>query len=137
MRLMRQECLEQILPGLGAFYEWASFPFQTLTGIERKRNEHNRETMEYNIPCGSTKDQFSKTCWELLATYLEKHRFKNLRDLLLCHSDCDGHLTAKQCERLLKDLDRIAPGPRYGSFFEQFRNAVRNAAKSGKRLEFS
>jgi len=135
---MRQECLEQILPGLGAFYEWATFPFSTLRCIERKRDEHHREIYgEYDIPCGSTKEQFSRACWALLSTFLEKNGFKNFRDLLLCHSDCDGHLTAKQCERLLKDLERIKPGPRFGSFFEQFRNAVREAAKCGKRLEFS
>ena len=135
---MRQECLEQILPGLGAIHEWASFPFSMLRGIESKRDEQHREILgEYEIPCGSTKEQFSNACWILLSTYLEKTGFKNFRDLLICHSDCDGHLTAKQCERLLKDLDRITPGPRFGSFFEHFRNAVREAARCGKRLEFS
>ena len=135
---MRQECLEQILPGLGAIYEWAIFPPQQLRGIEYKRDKEYRQIVgEYNIPGGSNKYQFSKACWVLLSIFLEKTWFKNFRDLLILHSDCEGHLTAKQCERLLKDLERIAPGPNFGYAFEQFRDACRKAAKSGKRLEFS
>ena len=134
---MRQECLEQIMPGLGAFYEWASNPFRCLYGIKHKRDEHCRELEEYDIPGGSTQAQFTDACWTLLSTYLAKNGWKAFRDLLLLHSDCDGHLTAKQCARLTEDLDRITPGPIYGSFFEQFRDAVKKAAKCGKRLEFS
>lgn len=57
--------------------------------------------------------------------------------LLICHSDCDGKLTAKQCKQLIKDLDRIEPSPQHSELFKEFRELVREAGKRNETLFFS
>lgn len=128
---MRQECCNQILKGSAAIHEWASIGDCYLCGIEK-----NKEG-EYDLPLGVSKKDFVNACNILLAHYFISNGWKAFWTLLVCHSDCDGKLTAKQCQRLIKDLDRIEPGPNFGENFKAFRELVREAVNRNETLFFS
>ncbi len=128
---MRMECCNQILPGLGQFYEWTTNPFGCLRGMERNAD------FKYELLCDATVKDFQDACCQLLATYLnQRGMFKDMWSLLICHSDCEGKLTAKQCGRLVADLDRIEPGPIMGEKFKEFRNLLHEASKRNETLYF-
>lgn len=128
---MRQECCNQILKGSAAIHEWASIGDCYLRGI--KMNEEGK----YELPLGVSKKDFVNVCNILLAHYFMSNGWKAFWTLLVCHSDCDGKLTARQCQRLVKELDRIEPGPNYGENFKAFRELVREAGKRNETLFFS
>ena len=127
---MRQECCNQILKGSAAIHEWASIGDIFLSGIKKKQDG------EYDIPSGVSRNDFVTVCNVLLAHYFMSNGWKAFWELLACHSDCDGELTAKQCQRLVKDLDRIEPGPIWGDKFREFRELVRESAKRNETLIF-
>lgn len=127
---MRQECCNQILKGSAAIHEWASMGDCYLRGIKMDKEG------KYDIPFDVSKDDFVTVCNVLLAHYFMSNGWKAFWTLLACHSDCDGKLTAKQCQRLVKDLDRIEPGPIWGDKFKEFREIVRNAAERNETLFF-
>lgn len=127
---MRQECCNQILAGSAAIHEWASIGDCFLSGIKLA------EDGTYDIPFGVAKKDFVTACNILLAHYFMSNGWRAFWTLLVCHSDCDGKLTAKQCQRLVKDLDRIEPGPRFGEKFKEFRELVREAARRNETLRF-
>jgi hypothetical protein len=101
-----------------------------LRGVEHK------DEGGYDLPADVSKDEFVKVCNILLAHYFMSNGWKAFWRLFICHSDCDGKLTTKQCQRLIKDLDRIEPGPRYGEKFKEFRELVREAGKRNETLFF-
>lgn len=92
---MRQECCNQILKGSAAIHEWASLGDSFLRGIDM-----NKEG-KYDLPLGVSKKDFVNACNILLAHYFMSNGWKAFWTLFVCHSDCDGKLTAKQCQRLL------------------------------------
>ena len=129
---MRQECCDQILKGSAAIHEWASRGDCYLWGIK-----YDGEKRKYYIPFDVSKNDFVTACNVLLAHYFMSNGWRAFWTLLVCHSDCGGKLTAKQCQRLVKDLDRIEPGPRFGEKFKEFRELVREAGKRNETLFFS
>lgn len=127
---MRQECCNQILKGSAAIHEWASRGSMFLWGVKRK------DEGGYDLPAGISSDDFVEVCNILLAHYFMSNGWRAFWTLFICHSDCDGKLTAKQCQRLAKDLNRIEPGPLYGEKFKEFRELVREAGKRNETLFF-
>ncbi len=70
--------------------------------------------------------------------WFKQHKMTAFWDLLICHSDCGGKLTAKQCSRLLKDLDRInvddsAP---WKEQYLKFYDVLKEAANRNETLFF-
>ena len=129
---MRLDCVNQILPGSWPVIEWASHGGMCLVGIEHKYADGG---MQYSL-CGVSKDDFVNACWELVGSYLCTHGYKALWNHLICHSDCSGKLTPRQCAALVKDLDRITPGERTADAFNRFREVVRKAAEQKETLFF-
>ena len=125
---MRAECVNQIMPGMGNLYVWTSG--RSLLGIERDKND------QLDLPCPAKAGEFANACGNALVEFLHARKFDALTRHLLCHSDCDGKLTASQCRRLARDLDRITPGPTWGTKFEEFRKLVHEAADSNETLFF-
>lgn len=138
---MRNALMEALRPGFGALHWWAVFcndrvmPFITEKGWNEKT-----DTMEYetSIVTKATPKQFGECCSEVLWSWCKAHRLTALWDLLICHSDCGGKLTASQCRRLVKDLDMFSPddSDRYKEKFLEFRELVRAAADRNETLFF-
>ena len=125
---MRAECVNQIMPGMGNLYIWSSG--SCLLGIEKNKD------YEPDLPCPAKTEEFANACGSALGEFLHARKFDALARHLLCHSDCDGKLTSPQCRRLARDLDRITPGPTWGTKFEEFRKIVHEAADRNETLFF-
>lgn len=132
---MRGECLEQICKGFGNFYEWACWMnSRVLPGIEIKYTD---DGAELQLPWKSSAHELGNACNVMLETFLKANGFGFAWRHFFCHSDCDGGWTAKQCKRLVKDLDMITPGERGRDAFIAFREVVREAAKRNEGLRIS
>ena len=138
---LRNSLIDCVLPGFGALHWWAvncsqhSMPFLAEKGWNNKV-----DTMEYEISAvtKATPRQFGLCCDKVLYAWFKVHKMTAFWDLLICHSDCGGKLTPKQCSRLLKDLDRIkvddsAP---WKEQYLKFYNVLKEAANRNETLFF-
>lgn len=132
---MRGECLEQMCKGFGNFYEWACFGNSgLLSGIEVKYTD---DGAEYQLPWKSSAREFGDACYVMLENWLKANGFGFAWRHFFLHCDCGGGWTAKQCKRLVKDLDRMSPGERGRDAFIAFREIFREAAKRNEGLKIS
>ena len=137
---MRNALMESLLPGFGALHWWAVFSRDTtIPYLTKKGWNEETHTMEYEFSTvtKATPRQFGRCCNDVLWAWCKVNKMTAFWDLLICHSDCDGKLTAKQCRRLVKDLDKFKPeGTVWESTFLEFREVVREAAKRNETLFF-
>ena len=139
---MRNALMESLLPGFGAIHWWAVCSQGiTIPYLAEKGWNDEKDTMEYEISrvTKATPRQFCECCNELLYTWCKANKLTALWDLLICHSDCGGKLTASQCRRLIKNLDLFSPddSDTYKNEFLAFRELVRSAANNNETLFFS
>lgn len=139
---MRNALMESLCPGFGALHWWAVnchdgyMPFLKQKGWN---TEANKMDYEISLVTQSSPEQFGRCCSEVLYSWCKANNLTALWDLLICHSDCDGKLTAKQCRRLIKDLDKFSvdDSDRFKEDFLRFREIVRSAAINNETLFFS
>lgn len=132
---MRVELLGQMRAGFDLLYEWAGTHSGTRPiGLEGSYDEARKE---YLLALGVPQSYLSRTCTELLEGWMKSHGLGYAWKHFFCHSDCDGKFTAKQCKRLIQDLDVIMPGKTFELEFCEFRELVRNAAERNETLFFS
>lgn len=139
---MRNALMESLLPGFGAIHWWAVFSRgSTIPYLAEKGWNGEKGAMEYEISSvtKATPRQFGECCNELLYTWCKANKLTALWDILICHSDCDGKITASQCRRLIKNLDQFSPddSDTYKNEFLAFRELVRSAANNNETLFFS
>lgn len=131
---MRVELLGEMRRGFDLLYQWAGTHSDTLPiGLEGSYAEARKE---YLLALGVPQSNFSRTCAELLEGWMKSHGLGYAWKHFFCHSDCDGKLTAKQCKRLIQDLDVIIPGTTFELEYREFRELVRSAAERNETLFF-
>ena len=136
---MRGEVLETMHRGFGTFYEWSTAGYSgNLWGIKCNYTEATEdEGRVYDFPFDIRPAAFSSTCNELLGTWMKENGFSFAWRHFFCHSDFGGKLTASQCKRLIKDLDRMPSPSKYGIVFAAFYRIVCKAAEQNETLYFS
>lgn len=139
---LRNSLIDCVFPGFGALHWWAvhtnhgSMPF-----LKEKGWNEKTERLEYEISnvTKATPKQFGLCCDKVLYAWFKVNKMTAFWDLLICHSDCGGKLTPKQCSRLIKDLDKIkvddsAPWKKQ---YLKFYNLLKEAANRNETLIFS
>ena len=140
--VMRNRLMESLCPGFGALHWWAvNSRYATIPYLSEKGWNDKTNAMEYefSIVTKATPEEFAACCSQVLYAWCKANKLTAFWDLLICHSDCGGKLTAKQCSRLVKDLDKfeVTESDRWEDSFKEFRKVVREAANRNETLFFS
>ena len=128
---MRVSVLENMVKGFGNFYQWSN-PDGPLYGIECRYHD---DIPVLQLPCETSRLQFSTACNELLSTWLKAHGFGFAWRNFFCHSDCGGGWTPNQVKRLCKDLDRMRCSISHSHEFDQLRSIFHQAASRKEGLQ--
>ena len=136
--------------GYGAFHVWRSKIAEVagLPPLELMEGFYNRLDSRSDVPSlyfGQTADVWeekAKALDDLLPISWGCLEPSPLHKLLF-HSDCDGDISAENCESIAEELEKLLPdlpedGPRWKwrKMTERFAKGLRAASEAGEPLEF-